>query len=71
MFGSNEQDREQRYEYKTIDLNTATNPTWKVFSGNDPEKGLNELAEKGWEYKGEVQQGGATAYLIFERPIEE
>ena len=65
-----ESEYEQRYEYKTVSLNNWKKPKL-LPGGHDPEKRLNKLAEDGWQYRGESEALGHSAYLIFERPVED
>lgn len=72
MFGSSNdasvehEDREQRYEYKVIDIGSD------FFLNNGAEideEQLQEIAENGWQFVGDIQNAKGTQQIIFERPV--
>jgi len=55
--------QDQRYEYKSIELNA-------LGFDEEGEERLNEIAKDGWRLKEKVDLSGNTNFFIFERPVE-
>lgn len=67
--GSNEEDREQQYEYKAVEVDSGKKGVFSIGRGNLTDA-LNEMAESGWELKGTRETRGKTTHFIFEREYE-
>lgn len=65
--GAAQQDDRQKVEYVVKEVGSNLLSTKR----NNPEKDLNDLAERGWRIVETIDEdGGATQFLILERDVD-